>query len=218
MVFIQNKFLAKTRNTARRHIWNILEFFGRLWINLGLVKGILGIFSWLCTVPRKAAAPVAEMSWVGAGVRGRWGGKWQVGVLGDKWQVAGGKIYSPRQRGEVGGGNKEAWVRGRWGKGVASGRWQVPPSPLPGALRPPAAPLWGHDRMALVECGKMARPGMPFFRVPRALCASRRKSDGNTLRGIALCPQRRRFVHPHPHPALRATLPPQGGGSQALGT
>ena len=96
------------------------------------------------------------------------------------------------------------------------------------------------------------------------------KSIGDTLRGIALCPRRRRlgdmiewhwlnveewhdlachsfvspapfvppeeramgihyekkhciprprhFVHHHPHPTLRATLPPQGGGNQPAST
>jgi hypothetical protein len=152
MVFIQNKFLTKTRNTARRHIWNILEFFGRLWINLGSVKGILGIFSWLCTVPRKAAAPVAEMSWVGAGVRGK-------GV-----------------------------ASGRWGGLVTSGRWQVPPSPSPGALRPRPRRLGDMIEWHWLNVEKWHGLACHSFVSPAP------------------------FVH-HPHPALRVTLPPQGGGN-----
>ena len=70
----------------------------------------------------------------------------------------------------------------------------APPSPRKGegvrhwghitgkSIMPPPAPLRGHDRMALVKCGGVAGSGMPFFRVPRALCASERKSDRNTLR------------------------------------
>ena len=57
---------------------------------------------------------------------------------------------------------------GEAGWQVAGGKLQVPPSPPPGIM-PPAAPLRGHDRMALVKCGGVAGYSMPFFRVPRAL-------------------------------------------------
>ena len=122
---------------------------------------------------------------------------------------------------------------------MASGRWRVAGATITLARRvaPPAAPLRGHDRMALVECGRVAGSGMPFFRVPRALCAPspspgalrpRPRHLGDMIEWhwlnveewhdlachsfVSPAP----FVHHHPHPSPYAKASEDRAPSKAL--